>query len=289
MKILVGIPAYNEERYISGVVLLARQYADEVVVVDDGSTDRTAEFARLAGATVIVSEGNLGYGATIQAIFNQAAERLPDVLITLDGDGQHDCNDIPKFVAAIEEGADVVIGSRALQRHRIPPYRRLGQKILARLTNLASRTNLSDTESGFRAYSRKAMRGLKLTQRGMAVSAEIITRASALGLAIDEVPISISYNGDSSTLNPVSHGLGVLTEVIFMVTDRRPLLIFGIGGLICFILGLVFGIQAIVLYQTSGQVGVGHSFLTALFLIVSVLLLSTGAILSAVARRERPR
>lgn len=284
--VIVGIPAYNEERYISSVVLVARLYADSVIVIDDGSTDRTVELAQLAGATVVRHDENKGYGATIQQLFIEAARLAPDVFVTLDGDGQHDAHDIPKLVDMIRDGADVVIGTRIQQKHRIPLYRRAGQNVLARMTNLASRTKLTDTESGFRAYSLKALKSLKLTQRSMAVSAEIINKSSAMNLAIAEVPISVSYAGDGSTLNPVSHGLGVLRQIIVMMTERRPLLFFGTTGLVTLALSIIFGVIVVLSVHVSVNRTIGYAILTTAFFIITVLLFSTGFILDSLARRN---
>ena len=165
LGVIVGTPAYNEEKYIGSIVIQARQHADEVIVVDDGSMDHTSRVAELAGATVVRHETNKGYGCAIQRILAEAKKRDPDVLVILDADSQHNPDEIPALAKAVAEGFDVVIGSREMQKNIIPSYRRFGQRVLSRLTHIASRKKLSDTESGFRAYSRKAIGALKLKNK----------------------------------------------------------------------------------------------------------------------------
>ena len=284
-KIMVGTPAYNEENYIGSIVLQARQYADTVIVVDDGSVDRTSKIAELAGATVIRHAENKGYGSAIQSILAEAKKRDADVLVILDADSQHNPDEIPFLVKAISEGFDVVIGSREMQTNVIPVYRRMGQRFLAFLTYIAARKKMTDTESGFRAYSRKAISELELKEKGMAVSSEIVSAAARKNLKITEVPISVTYTKDSSTMNPVKHGVGVLNRIMVMISERRPLLAFGACGCICIIFGIVIGV--IVIQTLYGQqiLQVGSALISMLLITVGVLSISTGIILSVLVRR----
>ncbi len=284
-KILVAMPAYNEEKYIGSVVLQARRYADEVMVVDDGSTDQTARIAELAGATVIRHGENKGYGVAIQRIIAEAEKRGADTLVLLDADSQHDPNDIPSFLKAISAGNDLVIGCRKIRRGNIPLWRRSGQNVLLFLTNILSRGKLSDTESGFRAFSRKAVSQLKLKESGMAVSAETISVATAEGLKIAEVPIMAIHTRDGSTLNPIRHGFGVLNRVLVMISERRPLLFFGLFGGIFMVLGIIAGVMVV---QTLGErqiLQTGTALLSMLFLTMGLLSVFTGIILDVLVRR----
>jgi len=285
--IMVGMPAYNEEKYVGSVVLRARQFADEVVVVDDGSSDRTVEVAKLAGATVVQHKKNSGYGATVQTVLAEAKKREPEVLVLLDADGQHNPEEITLLVDAISAGADVAIGSRKLKGEGIPTYRRFGQNVISFFTRVLSRSTLSDTESGFRAFSKKAISMLEPKERGMAISAETISEATAKGLKITEIPITAIYTSDGSTLNPVRHGASVLNRVMVMISERRPLLFFGTTGAICIVLGIAAGVIVLKAIFTINELAVGTAMVAMLLITVGVLFIFAGVILSVLVKRLR--
>lgn len=225
--IVAGIPAYNEEQFIAEVVRKARRFADEVIVVDDGSHDGTSEAAKAAGAVVINHGLHKGYGESIKSCFEVMKLNTADVLVVLDGDGQHDPNDIPKLVAPIFRGeADVVVGSRFLDRKsNMPRYRKFGIGIITFLYNLGSRVKVSDAQSGFRAYSKNVLDAFTVTVSGMGASVEVITKIRDKGFTITEMPISVIYHPASHSTNPVTHGLGVVLTVVklrFRGLLRRP-------------------------------------------------------------------
>jgi glycosyltransferase involved in cell wall biosynthesis len=285
-RVLAGIAAYNEARYVGTVVLQARQYVDEVIVVDDGSTDNTAKVAQLAGATVVRHAENRGKGAAIQSILAEAKRRNPDVLVLLDADAQHDPNEIPLLIKPISEGSDLIIGSREAQEDKTPRYRRIGKQVIFRSSRLASRTHIYDSESGFRALSPKAINELDLKENGFAIESEMITRAADKNLKITEVPISNIYTTDGSTLNPIRHGIDVLSRIVVMISQRRPLLFFGLAGGILLVAGLATGFWVIHIAATTGQVAIGTTVLTTLFIVAGILSIFTGIILNALSNRK---
>ena len=282
MKVIAALPAFNEASYVGSVVLLARKYVDEVLVFDDGSQDATVEVARLASATVIINDKNIGYGANIQNIIREGKQRNVDVLVLLDADSQHDPKDIPNMIKPVMEGYDLVIGSRNTKQ--IPFYRRIGQKTLSAFTNRINKSNVKDTQSGFRAFSRKALTLLSLKENGMAVSSEMCSEAVRLGLNIIEVPISVKYTKDGSTLNPIYQGSNSLARVIVMISKRRPLMFFGGGGFIVLIIGLLVGLQGYQMFLANKLLPIGTVLASVMLVIIGILSVFTGIILNAMVK-----
>ena len=160
MKIIIGIPAFNEERNIASIITKLRSISDTIVVCNDGSSDLTSEIAERMGAVVINHEKNLGYGGAIRSIFLKAKELDGDVLVTFDADGQHRIEDIENVITPIiEEKADLVIGSRFLDESEkeVPQYRKVGIKVITKITNASIKEQITDSQSGFRAYSKKVL------------------------------------------------------------------------------------------------------------------------------------
>ncbi|MBA7477109.1 Undecaprenyl-phosphate 4-deoxy-4-formamido-L-arabinose transferase [subsurface metagenome] len=285
-KIIVAIPAYNEEKYVGTIVLKTRQYASEVIVLDDGSTDQTAHVARLAGALVIKHQQNKGKGASIQMLLAEARKRNPDVLVLLDADSQHNPDEIPVLIKPISEGFDLVIGSRERQRENIPTYRRIGQRVLSYFSGILSGERQLDSECGFRALSRKAIAELKLEQTGFAIETEMIAAATDSGLRITQVPISAIYTKDGSTLNPVAHGVGNLTWIFTMISERKPLLFFGVTGIALVVFGAITAARVLHISSMGGVIPVGTALMSVLFLTIGIFTIFTGLILNILARRK---
>jgi len=217
-KVIVALPAYNEEKYIAGIVSKAIQHADKVVVLDDGSSDDTAWEAMGAGAEVVYHDGNKGYGATIQSILEYARKEKSEVLVIIDADDQHFPEDIPALVKAIRDGYDLAIGCRSGKD--VPTFRRVGGTVLSVFTWMLSGVWVRDSQCGFRAYSRRAVEVVCPKENGMTVGSEVVGIAGRMGLRITEVPISVRYMADSSTHNPVKQGFYTLWKVLVMIARR---------------------------------------------------------------------
>ena len=260
-KIVAGIPCFNNELFIAVVVSKAKKYVDQVVVINDGSHDSTTEVAEAAGALVISHGTNRGYGEAIKSCFEAAKANTADVLVILDGDGQHNPDEIPKLLAPIvDKEADLVIGSRFFQPEEsplnspqstakfptpglknldsrlstahsrlniMPRYRRFGISVITLLFNLGSRANVSDAQSGFRAYSKKIFENLSLSEKGMSVSIETLEKARRKGAIIKEVPISCEYIPSTLNLEAIRHGLSVALSVVRIRLNESLCSLFG--------------------------------------------------------------
>ena len=218
-KVIVALPAYNEEKCIATIVRRVKEYTDMVIVLDDGSTDVTAWEAMVAEAEVVYHNTNKGYGSAIQSILAKARDTDFDVLVVIDADGQHFPSDIPALIASVLEGYDLAIGSR--KGSDVPAYRRLGGTVLSIFTSILSGQYVKDSQCGFRAYSKRAVGLINPKETGMAISSEIIWEATKHGLRITEVPISVMYTDDSSTHNPIKQGFYTLWRIIVMIARRR--------------------------------------------------------------------
>jgi glycosyltransferase involved in cell wall biosynthesis len=216
VEIIAAIPCFNTEPRIRGIVLKAKEHAHQVVVIDDGSHDGTGEAAKAAGALIVSHGGNRGYGEAIKSCFEAAKVNGTDALVVLDGDGQHNPDELPSVLAPILDGrADLVLGSRFLVKvHNMPTYRRFGISVITWLYNLGSRDKVSDSQTGFRAYSRKAFEAISITEKGMGVSIEILEQARRKKLVIREVPISCAYFHSRLDIPTIRHGLRVALGVL---------------------------------------------------------------------------
>jgi len=280
---LVCIPAFNEAKRIVEIINKSKKYADGVVVYDDGSTDDTYQLATAAGATVIKSPKNTGYGTAIRALFQAAREQNADIMITLDSDGQHNPDHIPRLVEPlVTQNFDVVIGSRYLSKddkEKVPRFRSLGIKTITKLTQSASYSGLTDSQSGFRAYNKNALTKINLFEDGMAVSTEILLRAREKNLLATEVPITVDYESDdTSTHNPITHGIGVLYSVLQYISLRHPLAFYGLPGIALLGVAAVFLKNALHLFSTSGYVSTNMILISIGIAVVGVILLATAAI-----------
>ena len=292
MKIAVGLPAYNEEKNIASIITKLEDAYDLVIVCDDGSSDLTGKIASKMGAIVITHEKNKGYGAAIRSLFLKSKELEVDILVTFDADGQHSVNDITKVIQPIlDQKADLVIGSRFLDKNQddIPSYRKTGIQIITKLTNTTLKEKIKDSQSGFRAYSKDVLSKILPSDSGMGVSSELLIKASNNDFIITEIPIKISYEGDTSTHHPVSHGLSVTLSTLKFISIEHPLKFYGIPGICFMIVGLFFTVLTLQLFSETRQIITNTSLLAIGTIIFATMLLMTAIILYSVVNLIREK
>ena len=278
----MGIPAFNEEKNIAAIITKLADITDTIIVCNDGSSDLTSDIAEKMGAFVINHEKNLGYGAAIRSIFLKAKELDGDILVTFDADGQHRIEDIEKVMKPIiDQEVDLVIGSRFLDESEkeVPRYRKVGIKVITKITNASIKKQLTDSQSGFRAYSKKVLNELNPSELGMGISTEILIKASNKNFRITEVPIKILYSGDTSTHNPVSHGSSVILSTIKYTSIEHPLKFYGIPSMILFIIGISFTYLAVEYYAEIGRLNTNLTIIAAGTVLIAVVLLITSILL----------
>jgi glycosyltransferase involved in cell wall biosynthesis len=288
MTIAAIIPALNEEISIGSMVLKTKKYVDRVIVVDDGSTDNTTEVATLAGAEVIRHTMNMGKGEALRTGFLAAGKNGVKIIVTIDADGQHNPDEIPKIIKPIlSRNVEMVIGSRYLNGNNIPLYRRIGQKVLDKATNVNSGINVSDTQSGFRAFAIQAIPSFKFRRRGFSIESEMLTDAADAGLKIEEVNIGVRYDVDCSTENPVSHGFKVLANILRDMEFNRPLYYFTFPGMIVCIFGLYIGLTFLQSFYNGGTLYFVPILLTMFLTLFGLFISFTGVILHYVSRLHK--
>jgi len=287
---LACIPAYNEESTISDIVKKSLSHVDKVIVCDDGSTDNTARIAKEAGA-IVISQNNQGYGAAISTLFEQARKENAHIMVTLDGDGQHDPDQIPLLLNTIAtHNVDVVIGSRFLDdKTQTPGYRKTGIKIITSASNYGTNFKVTDSQSGFRAYSKDAIDAIHPTEQGMSVSTEILLKISNKGLSVAEVPIIVSYEGDTSEQHSVSHGVSVLVNTIKYVSIKHPLQFYGIPGIVLLIAGIIMGGIFLDAYLNAQKIFYGSLLASIMSFLLGAILVVTSILLFSMANLIRDR
>ena len=282
-RIVAVIPAFNEERYIASMVLKISQYVDDVIVVNDGSIDQTGELAQAAGAVVIDCVHNQGKGVAMNTGFEAARQMNPNAVVTIDADFQHLPEELPQVVNPILQGeADIVIGSRYLENTtNVSPQRALGHHVFTWLTNTLSGTVVTDSQSGYRAFSRQSLDVLKFRSQRFTVESEIQFLAQQHDLVVKEVPITIEYH-NAPKRNVMSHGLIVFDGILRLVGQHRPLLFFGAPGLLIMVIGLLFGVRVVLIYNESSQLAIGSALIFVLLVMIGLLTTFTGVILHSI-------
>jgi glycosyltransferase involved in cell wall biosynthesis len=281
--IVAVIPAYNEELTIGSVVVLTARTASKILVVDDGSVDRTSEIASRAGAEVIRLDKNQGKAKALMTGLKTARALNPAVVVLLDADGQNNPSEIAEVIRPVlEKKADLVIGSRFINRvSGVPKYRRIGQKTLDYTHNLGSAFKTTDSQSGFRALSPAALQNLDFSSEDYNIESDMIHYFSEKGLTLVEVPVTVRYDvPHMHKSHPLSHGWSLIANLVGFIGYRKPLLSFGVSGLIFTTLGTLLGFWAFQIYDTTHKFPIAHSMMSMLLIILGLLMISSGLILN---------
>ena len=287
---LACIPAFNEEKPIVDVIKKSLKYVDQVIVCDDGSSDLTAEQAKIAGAVVIKHEKNMGKGHAMKSLFKYAKDIDADVIVTIDGDGQFLPEQIETLLQPILENSyDVVIGNRFSDDKEMPSYRKIGNKMLDRITKLAAELPFSDTQSGFRSYSKKAIQSIDFSTNGFGVDSEILIDAVDKGLKITETDVTVLYDTGlkTSTKDPVTHTMGVVASLLESIAIHHPLKYLGIPGMILLLIGLGFATYSISIFNETGNFSLPSVLIAMSSLIIGLILLLMSVVLYSISSNRK--
>ncbi|MFQ6039350.1 MAG: glycosyltransferase family 2 protein [Candidatus Poribacteria bacterium] len=204
MKTCLLLPAYNEAKTISHIISEARMYIEPIIVIDDGSSDNTAQIAREQDVVVLRHDINLGKGMALRTGFKYALEHNYDIIITMDSDGQHEPAEIPRFLALLgQNNADILIGARVLKREKMPLHRRLNNKLISTVGSLFCGRNIVDFQCGFRLIKSEVLRSITLETVRYETESELLIKAARLGFRIETLPIKTIYNGEISNVKPL--------------------------------------------------------------------------------------
>jgi glycosyltransferase involved in cell wall biosynthesis len=277
------IPCYNEEQSIGSVILKTKRYVNQVLVVDDGSNDETKKIAKDAGAVVISHKKNKGKGAAIRTGFQYALDNDYDYVVTIDGDGQHNPNEIPDMLHSVmNNGNDISIGYRVGDNTEMPMWRRVGKRVLDYTTSMGTGGFVTDSQCGFRAFNKKAVEGITPILKGDAfsVESEQLIKAHELGLNVVNTNVTCKYKDlQTSTKNPASHGISVLSYALWLVAEQHPLLFISLPGFIMVLIGLYFGISTIQYYNMHHIFLDPSAILISIFFIIGMLAMFIGLML----------
>jgi len=280
LKVTVVIPTLNEEKSIGKVIdgikkELTGRYSYNILVVDGYSNDDTVKIAREKGARVIFQKGK-GYGDAYLTGFEYVRKKFqPDIIVMMDGDCTYDPSDIPLLVDPVIRGkADMVIGNRFIKMEKgaMSKINRLGNKILSKIAQWTLNINVNDTQSGYRAFKTSILDNMSLNSSGMPFAIELLAEAYRTGLKVIEIPVSYHKRlGGASKLSPLKDGMRILLTIIRLFRDYKPLVFFGIIGLMLILAGILVGINVVKEWLATGTVKRVPSAILSSLLITSGL------------------
>jgi glycosyltransferase involved in cell wall biosynthesis len=291
--IMAIIPAYNESQNIKRITAETSKYVNMVIVVDDGSHDNTAELAISVNAKVVRNRQNMGKGTALKRGVVECLKYNPDIIITLDADGQHDPAEIPKLIEPIKNGkADIVIGSRYEKSiSEIPMIRGFGLSFINIISRSLMKSTIKDSQSGFRAYAKSVLSMLSsYSSTGYGVETEQLATAELYGFHIIEVPITIRYRGleNTSKKNSILVGMNIISTIFRIVVERRPLLFFGLAGIILIGAAVITTSELLLLFNETRYFSIPIALITLGLALLGTLLLLMSFVFHTLKRiRER--
>ncbi|MDD5465116.1 MAG: glycosyltransferase family 2 protein [Candidatus Omnitrophica bacterium] len=215
MNTCVIIPTFNESKAIAGLIGQIRQLGLEAIIIDDGSTDDTVKIAQACGAKVLRNESNLGKGASLIKGYNYAIAQGFEAVISMDGDGQHSCDDIEAFIRKAKNSQSaIIVGNRMEMTKNMPVVRMLTNRLVSKLISIIIKQNVPDTQCGFRLLKKEALARLNLSASKYEIDSEVLIKAARLGFKIESIPIQTIYSGQKSQINPFIDTLRFLRFII---------------------------------------------------------------------------
>ena len=275
MKVIITIPAYNEENTIVSLIkeikhiMSQTSYDYKIHVQDDGSKDKTAELAKKEGAIVNSNPRNLGLAETFQLELENCLKLNADIIVHTDADGQYPSEYIPKLIKKIEEGYDLVLGSRFRGKIRgMPLTKKLGNKAFSKVISSLTKLKITDSTTGFRAFTKEVASNIKFINR-FTYTQEQIIRAAKQNFKITEIPIETRATRKSRLFsNPLEYAVKAWINILRIYRDYDPLKFFGIVGFAFLLMGLLIGLYFVYLHLTTGIIG--HLGLMMLMLLLIV-------------------
>lgn len=293
MKIVALIPAYNEEKTIERMVTGVKAHVDTVVVIDDGSQDKTGHYAERAGAVVVSHHENRGVGAAVKTGIEKGLQLGADILVSIDADGQFSPDDIPRLITPLlSDEADFVTGSRFSNGSpTMPRVKRMGNTLFTWLVNVLTHSSFTDTQCGFRAISREA--AIRITLFGdFTYTQETFLDLVSKKMRMKEVPVKVVYDETRKSRvvkNPLSYGVSALLIIVRTIVDLYPFKVFGLLGSVIFVSGAVSGFTLFVRWILTSKVSPYTSLVTlsGVLLIVGFLCIVLALIADMLGRQRR--